>query len=329
MCTAIMLADKSKRRYVGRTMDFSHVIDPSLYICPRNYIIKEMNTPLEIKNQYAFIGIGQETSKVMFAEGMNEKGVAVQALYLPQYASYLTPYEAVGKEAIDSLEVVTYLLGNCKSVVDAYTKLQHITIVGTEDMITGTVSPLHWMITDISGNCLVLESRADGIHLIPNPIGVLTNSPNLEWHLTNLCNYMNVSADQCEEKQWGNVTLTPFGQGGGGFGLPGDDTSPSRFVRAAFLNSNMIPPQDPDEGVNTLFHMLDTLSIPKGSVMTSKGVCDYTQYISVMDLQRKRYYFKTYDNNQILSARMDQFDHMVDLGKLSDIHQYEPFIRGR
>ena len=46
-------------------------------------------------------------------------------------------------------------------------------------------------------------------------MGVMANSPDFQWHMTNLRSYMDVSTTQQKEAQWGSVTLTPFGQAGG------------------------------------------------------------------------------------------------------------------
>ena len=157
---------------------------------------------------------------------------------------------------------------------------------------------------DQSGKCLVAEKTADGLHIMENPIGVLANSPDLPWHLTNLRNYMNVTPDQPPEREWDSVKLTPFGQGGGTFGLPGDYTSPSRFVRTAWLKSHTPTSADRQAAVNTCFHIMNSVTIPKGAVMTSRGTPSYTQYTAFIDLSAKEYFFKTYDNSRITSAKL-------------------------
>ena len=42
--------------------------------------------------------------------------------------------------------------------------------------------------------------------------------------MTNLRNYYNLSPYQFQEAIWNNIKLTPFGQGAGTLGLPGDYT---------------------------------------------------------------------------------------------------------
>ena len=77
-----------------------------------------------------------------------------------------------------------------------------------------------------------------------NPLGVLTNSPGLEWHWTNLNNYINLQPGTLPEHNFGPLEPKSFGHGSGLLGLPGDFTPPSRFVRATFFQ--LTAPQQPD-----------------------------------------------------------------------------------
>ncbi len=112
--------------------------------------------------------------------------------------------------------------------------LPSIQIVGVKDAVTSSIAPLHWIMADRSGKCMVVEKMADGLHIMDNPIGVLANSPDFKWQMTNLRNYIGTAVTQQQEAEWDSVKLTPFGQGAGTAGLPGDFAPPARFVRTAF-----------------------------------------------------------------------------------------------
>lgn len=316
MCTAITLNDIEGNFYFGRTMDFSYELNPSIYICPRNYKIKGL-CPNAIENKYSFIGIGQNISNVIFTDGVNEKGLCAAALYFPGFAYYSS---ICSENSIDSIEVVNFILGNCTDIKEAYWLLKNVNIVGVTDSITNSIAPLHWIIVDKQGKSLVVESCQDGLHLFLNPIGVLANSPNFEWHMTNLRNYINLSPYQYEEVNWEDMRLIPFGQGAGGFGLPGDFSPPSRFIRAAFLKSHVDVPKTSEESVITFFRIMESVSIPKGIVRTQRNVNDYTQYTCCMNLKTSEYFFKTYNNNQIFHAslkKIEKLDKIVEIGKLN------------
>lgn len=304
MCTAMTAQTPKGNFYFGRTMDFSYPLDPELYVIPKGYKWSNRLKTRLIQNRYSIMGIGQDISPVTLADGVNETGFAAAVLYFPGYAKY-DPAETQrsSKISIAALELVNFLLGQCASVKEAVSTLSMLRIVGITDPVTDSVAPLHWIITDRSGQCRVIEKMADGLHIMENPIGVLSNSPDFQWHVTNLRNYMNVTSSQLQENSWNTVTLSPFGQGTGTFGLPGDYTPPARFVRTAYLKTHTPLPEAQDQAVSACFHILEGVSIPKGSVMTNRETADYTQYTTFIDLSSSTYFFRTYDNCRITSAR--------------------------
>lgn len=198
--------------------------------------------------------------------------------------------------------MVRFLLGSFASVSEARSILPSVRIVGIRDSITGTVSPLHWFLCDRSGETLVVERTSAGLGLYFNPAGILTNSPDFPWHITNLRNYMNVTPGQAAGASWDNLALTPFGQGAGTDGLPGGYTPPARFVRTAFERSHILPPDGTEETVTAGFHILSGVSIPKGVVLTARGEPDYTQYTAFMNTNTGEYFFRTYENSETVSV---------------------------
>lgn len=306
MCTAISLTSLLGDNFFGRTMDFSYPIEPSLFVMPKDYVWESLATTKHIKNKYAFIGIGQEADGMLgFFDGVNEKGFAAATLYFEGYANYDLPVD--NKEQVASLDFLHFLLGNCSSVDDLKILLENVCIVGVPDPITQRAAPLHWMATDKTGKSVVIEQTINGLEIINNPIGVMANSPDFRWHLTNLRNFTGLSITQKKEATWGNVSLTPFSQGAGSSLLPGGYTSPQRFVRTAFLKTHVQVPESRSEAVMTCFHLLNSVFIPKGIVITEHGSDDYTKYVAFMNTNTGEYFFKTYDNNQLYTARLSDY----------------------
>lgn len=305
MCTAITMQTKQGENYIGRTMDFSHPLAPQVYVIPRGYGWRNALNTNRISNRYSCIGTGQELPQVILADGVNEAGFAAAALYFPGFAFFPDPAGVTDtrKAPIAAIELVNFLLGSCASVEHAMGVLRTIQIVGTEDPVTNSVAPLHWMISDKSGKCMVVEQTRSGLHLMNNPIGVFGNSPDFPWHLTNLRNYLNVMPGQLPEARWGTVALTPFGQGGGTVGLPGGYTPPARFVRTAYLKSHTPVPVSREEAVVTCFHIMESVTIPKGVVVTDRGADDFTQYTVFMNMNTGEYFFKTYANSEIVAVK--------------------------
>lgn len=320
MCTAITFQSTEKENFLGRTMDFSYDIQPGVYVVSKNYRWYSLATMDKYVDLYSFICMGQRMNNLFGVfDGVNEKGFAAAALYFKDYAYY--DLEVEDKMPIASLDFLHYILGQCSSVKDLKALLKNITIVGVKDPVTNTVAPLHWVATDRSGKSVVIEQTKRGLNIIDNPIGVLANSPDFNWHMTNLRNYINISVEQQNEAKWGDVSLTPFGQGQGSINLPGGFTSPERFVRAAFLKTHVQIPKRKLETILECFHIMNAVCIPKGIVLTDRGEYDYTKYIAFMNTNTCEYYFKTYENDEIKTVKLSDYcrynDKLVFVGKIN------------
>ena len=305
MCTAITLQSEQMENFFGRTMDFSYDIEPQLYVVPKYYVWNNNLNMQKFYNYYSFIGIGQESDGILgFFDGVNEQGFAAAALYFAGYAEYQTDIKYIGKEPVSSLDFLHYILGKCGSVEELKEILQDICLIGLPDPVTQTIAPLHWIATDKSGECVVIEQTEKGLEIFQNPIGVMVNSPDFQWHMTNLRNYMNVSPKQTNKAHWGGIQLKPFGQAGGTVQLPGGYTSPERFIRTAYQKTHIQTPRDRIETISTCFHIMESVSISKGVVITDRDTYDYTKYIAFINTNTCEYFFKTYDNTQIAKASL-------------------------
>jgi penicillin V amidase len=330
MCTALALQSIEMETIFGRTMDFSYDIEPGFYVIPRNYLWHNVYTMERYHDCYSFIGIGQESDGILgFFDGVNERGFAAAALYFAGYADYGISEREMNKEPIPSLDFLHYILGRCSSVDELQIVLKDVCIVGLPDPVTQVAAPLHWIASDRSGKCVVIEQTKSGLNVYNNPIGVMANSPDFMWHMTNLRNYMEISTTQKKEVDWGNIQLEHFGQGGGTCLMPGGYTSPERFVRTAFLKTHVEEPKNSLDAILTCFHILEGVSIPKGVVFTDKGTCDYTKYTAFINTSTCEYYFKTYNSSQIITTSLwDNYNNSsypIFIGSLSRTITFEKF----
>jgi choloylglycine hydrolase len=178
----------------------------------------------------------------------------------------------------------------------------------------GYAPPIHYVVHDASGHSIVIEPVGGKLRVYDNPLGVVTNSPTFDWHMTNLANYANLSPSNVPPARLGPITIVPLGQGSGMLGLPGDFTPPSRFVRAAVLSQAVYPAATGNEAVLLAFHVLNNFDIPNGAARSREKddhvnpPADYTLWTSANDLQSKRFYFRTCENSRI---------RMVDLTKMN------------
>ena len=305
MCTCITY--KNGDFYFGRNMDLEYSFGECVVITPRAFPFQFKYVDF-LPRHYAMIGMaaGQEAFP-LYAEAVNEHGLCMAGLNFPGSAYYRKT--ECGKTNIATFEFIPWILGTCASVKEAEERMKEINI--TDDAFSEDMPParLHWMLADRE-RCLVVESVREGIKVYEDSIGILTNNPPFEYHRMNLNNYLSVTAGYPQPRfsQWGNgekdLCLKPYSQGMGGIGLPGDYSSVSRFVKAAFLKWNAVCGENEEENVSQVFHILDSVAMPRGAVITQDGKYDITTYSCCVNADTGTYYYKTYGNSQINSVEM-------------------------
>ena len=303
MCTCITY--KNKDFYFGRNLDIDCSFGEQVVVTPRNFSLEFRNTQQE-KWHYAMIGMASADDRFpLYAEAVNEKGLCMAGLNFPGNA-YYQKAEGRGLE-IASFEVIPWILGRCSSVAEAERYLGEMRIVDTAFAEKMPPAPLHWMLAD-KEKCLVLEAVREGLKVYENPVGVLTNNPPFDYHRMNLNNYLGLSAGNPENRFAEDLELKTYAQGMGGIGLPGDASSASRFIRAAFLKWNSEAPEEEKANVSQFFHILDSVAMVRGAVVTEAGTYDITTYSCCINAATGAYYYKTYDDSRIRRTDLYQAD---------------------
>lgn len=242
----------------------------------------------------------------LYAEAANEKGLCMAALNFPDNA-YYPQEEEPRKTNISPFELILWILGQCDTVEEVRRLMDTTSLVSIPFSPDLPLTPLHWHIADRECS-VVLESTVDGLKLFDNPVGVLTNNPTFHFQLTNLCQYMNLVSGYPQNCFSGLSGISPFGQGLGSFGLPGDYSPSSRFVKAAYLSLNSVCEKDDSSSIAQFFHLLDSVSVIRGSVLSQQDSCDMTTYACCINAARGVYYYKTYGNNQLTAVNMKRED---------------------
>jgi choloylglycine hydrolase len=315
-CTGIALKNADGTVVHGRTLEFGAVVDSSIAFVPRNHEFtgavpggKGMN----YTSKYAILGsVSFDTLAVM--DGINEQGLSVGAFYFPTFAGYGTLTEANRSIALSPVDFPNWILAEFSTLAEVRAAVESGKACIVPTVVNGwgpAAPPLHYIVYDRAGKSLVLEPVDGKIKIYDNPIGAITNSPSFDWQMTNLRNYINLSPYNAAPMSVNCINLLPFGQGTGMYGLPGDYTPPSRFVRAALFSINAVPSPDATQGIYQVFHILNNFDIPYGSTREgtkAKYGCDYTQFTAARDPQSLRYYFKSYADQTIRMIDMKKFD---------------------
>jgi len=315
-CTGIMLKTKDGKTVHGRTLEFGIEVATSLVAVPKNYQFvgnTDNGDGLKYKSKYAMTGI-ITFSDAKIADGMNSAGLSSGAFYFPTIAEYATLTKKNQSKALSPVDFNNWILSQFANVDEVRKAVENEEVVIVPTVLDGwgdESPPFHYVVYDKSGKSIVIEPIKGKLVVHDNPIGVMTNSPSFDWHMTNLRNYTNFKAENANSVTVDNITLKQLGQGSGMYGIPGDFTPPSRFVRAAAFSLTAIPVETTRQAIGEVFHVLNNFDIPKGfsrEVVDGTIFSDYTQLTCARDPQTLKYYFKTYNNQTIKEFDLKDFN---------------------
>jgi penicillin V acylase-like amidase (Ntn superfamily) len=263
MCTNLMISvpsnpgqvppDPTKTFVSARAMEMPGIIEQSVYVMPskQSWPLTPATpgagvqgwTTLNWTNPYGFVGIAPSGSSWQslptFNDGINSAGLSVGALWLAPGTEYAPIPSKPQNNQVSFLDFPAWILGNFASVNDFLTTFPKILVVGPQPGQHFYV-PLHYIVTDSTGQSAVIEFLNGTPNVYTCTNGVMTNWPTYDWQLTNVKNYFNLTL------VGSGTSTTGAGNpvGGGLVGLPGDSLSASRFVRATILSQGIsqLPP---------------------------------------------------------------------------------------
>lgn len=301
MCTAVTY--KTRDFYFGRTLDYEFSYVEEVTVTPRHYpfVFREAEAS---KSHFALIGMAYVLEDYpLYYDAVNEKGLGMAGLNFVGNACY--GEKASGKENVAPFELIPRVLGQCATVKEARALLEKTNLIDIPFREDLPQAELHWLIAD-RNEAMVAEPTGEGLKLYENPVGVLTNNPPFPLQLFALNPYMHLSPKAPENRFSEKLSLHPYSRGMGAIGLPGDLSSGSRFIRAAFAKENALSGESEGESVSQFFHILGTVEQPRGMCEVEDGKFEKTIYTSCMNVDRGIYYYTTYDNHQITAVHMQE-----------------------
>lgn len=302
----------------GRTMEWGKFdLQSRVMIIPRGFSLTGL-TPegmngMTWKAKYGVVGLDM-LGKNYVADGMNEKGLAGGLFYHMGFADYPEYERNKAAKSITALDVTNFILTRFATVDEALAGLREVRVVPVVEDAIGIPVYAHWMITGPEGKSVVIEFKDGGMKIFDNPLGVITNGPTYDWHMTNLRNYLNLSPVALPDKKIENLDFEPLGGGSGMIGLPGDNTPPSRFVRAVAWTQTARPTATSVETVYEVFRILDNFNIPLGSAEGSdgsagtQGMRSSTIWTTAWDLSEKVLYYHTQHNRRVRALHLTELD---------------------
>jgi choloylglycine hydrolase len=299
-CTAINLTANDGTVIAGRTMEWAFDMKWELSAIPKGTVVdvsapSELNLPeKKLSSNYAFVAVAPAILKgpPAFLEGQNEAGLGLSGNFLPG----LTEYQTVTTEDKNYVSILNFgslVLGMFNTVDAVKAELPSYKVWFDPNEVKGIPTPpwLHFVITDRSGESIVIEFVKGQMEIHDNVANVLTNAPTYDWHLLNARNYLSLSDQGASPVMLNGANVTNIGQGGGLLGLPADYTPPSRFIRAAYLSRFATKPDTSADATQLMAHLLNNVDIPLGVAKSMEGaqtVSDYTQWVAIKDLSNNQ-----------------------------------------
>lgn len=281
---------------VGRTMEFPNMVPFGVAVLASDYSgsATGQTSGKQWTANYGVIGMCGFGNTQLLVDGMNTVGVSAHFLYMMGHCTYQEP-RGDGSD-LSELDLIAFLLGTCKDLIEVKAAMRDINVFGFDPGM-GFAPPGHLLMHDPTGS-LAIEFHPEGHVIVDNPTGVGTNPPYLPWHLTNLNNFVGMTAVVPQGSSLQGLDLAALGQGAGYRGLPGDWTPPSRLVRAFTMVAASDQAANSDEAEMATLHILNNFDIPAGLVRESgpggQIVDEITDFSTICNLTAHRYAYRTY-----------------------------------
>jgi penicillin V acylase-like amidase (Ntn superfamily) len=272
-CTRVVYKGPNGMVATGRTMDFTIDIPANLWVFPRGMERSGQVGANSIRWTSRFGSIVASSWDIASPDGMNEKGLVANMLWLVQ-----SQYPAFEKDGdVPGLTIAAwaqYVLDNFASVAEAVEALRKETFAVVTDFIPGTdkFTTVHLSVSDASGDSAIFEYVGGKLVIHHDPsYQVMTNDPLYEEQLA-------------IRRYWESIPGTVF--------LPGTNRASDRFVRASYYIGAIPQTDDPRLAAASVFSVIRNVSVPYGISNPEQPHISSTRWRVVADQKHLVYYFE-------------------------------------
>lgn len=294
MCTSLTLQTLNDHVLLARTMDFPVKAAWKPVLINQHHYETALSGSRPIR--YPYIGGGriEGDHQILVADGVNTQGLSCAELMFPLKAHYQDE-PTTDKLNLTPQDFLPWVLAEHASVSAVKADLANIALIGKYWLAGDEVFAFHWILTDKTGRTLIVEPTKNGLEVIADSIGVLTNSPTYPEHMARLAKSFHTSEKPAALIQ--RATQIVMGQQ-----FPAATNTPTtRFQVTAINKLGAQPSPNQFEARNRLFSDLDTVAIPFKPSMNDHPNFNYTHYIAILDVTDQSYYFRYHDSTQVLS----------------------------
>lgn len=303
-CSRVLWNDSGRNVLVGRNMDWFEDMKSNVWVLPRGMKRDGLATknPLQWTSKYGSVIVS--AYDVGTADGVNEKGLGVHYLYLPEtevgprdekvpglsmslWAQYYLDQFASVDEAVKALKTDPYQL---RMAVEPKSK---------------KAATVHLAINDATGDSAVLECIKGQIKVYHSrEYTVMTNQPAFDKQLENLKEYRGF---------------------GGEKKLPGTHEPADRFVRGAYYVKNLPRPKSDREAIAALMSVMRNTSAPFGVADPDRPNVSTTIWRTVIDLTDPVLYYDGVFSPQVfwVSLKKLKFDEGEPVRKLTVVDNFD------
>ncbi|MFG1275766.1 linear amide C-N hydrolase [Xanthobacter autotrophicus] len=327
MCTALIYSDADGRSYLGRTLELTIDLPYQVVFLPPGFAASSqiaghpalaytsrhgflsLTMPWRVPTPDAPLGLGD----LKVVEGLNDQGLAFSLLSYPAAAGKPQAVEMT-RAVLSVADLGSWVLGQFSTVAEVKAALaEQPVLLQALPILRGAVSPFHYVVNDATGASMVIEFQQGEMSLHDNPVRVMTNGPQFDWHLTNLDNYTHLLNVDRPTATFGSYKAAQPDSGIATAGLPSSSTSVGRFIRAVYYATFTEKAASPDAAVRTLAHVMNNFDRPRGvSIDYPEGggghmevegleadhaqpyATEFTTWTSLSDLGRKLFFVREY-----------------------------------
>lgn len=294
MCTALSM--DLHDLYIGRNLDNETSYGEHVTLTPRNYPF-HFHDGREVSSHYAILGMAIIAKNFpLYYDAINEKGIGIIGLNFVGNA-YYQPFDK-NKANIPPYEFIPWILSQCESMEEVKSLLANVSFYDLPFSDSLPLARQHYLISD-GKTSITVEPMKEGVKVYDNPVGVLTNNPPFDYQMFNLNSYINLTNQQPENRFAKEIPLEKYSKGMGALGLPGDNSSLSRFVRVCFHRFHSVTFTKEQDNMTQFYHVLSSVNQVKGVSFMGNDEYETTLYMSCCNLTKGYYSYKTYDNNTI------------------------------
>lgn len=308
MCTSLTYTTASAHHFFGRTMDFPTTTPWRPLFLPRRYHWQPAVGSTRT-SQYAMLGGGRQASDghaFLLGDGVNETGLSCAELYLPGAATYVDQ-PIIGQINLGPQDFITWALGEHATLAEVIADLPRVTLLNRRWGQANTVYPFHWILSDLTGQTIVIEPTGGPLQSQIDSADILTNTPTLAIHLKNLNRYLGVSGDDftSETIQAAKSFIAS------GRPLPAKTIPTDRFIHMAIRRWGTPIAENDTLITREIFQWLAEVSLPFDPKRQGQSNHNYTHYRAIFNLEQKKLTFQSRQSRRlqqiILSPEMASY----------------------